>query len=599
MLDKEPRHAGLFFALLRHVSKRAFWYLTGGLLILVWQAYAPGLDGPFLYDDHANITSNDAVKVKVITPATLASAMESGRTGPLRRPISMASFAIDHARAGLNPGAFKRTNLLIHLFCGLMAAGLSFLLSTRVFWREASHAEHLGLALLVACLWMIHPLQLTNVLYVVQRMNSLCGLFTIAALICYCATRFHPDGRIVRPGAAGIIGTVALTLAAMLSKENGVLTFGYLATIEIAARYTLEPYRRSADRTLMAMIGLGGVTTIALLAAFHKPLLEAYANRPFTLGERLLTEPRVLLWYLKLMVMPDIHQMGLIHDDWTVSPSLVAPASTLAAIAVWLLAIALAWRTRFSMPLILFGLLWYLVGHSVESTFMPLLLVFEHRNYLPLFGICFAVLALLARKTRRLPKILKALPALAIVVALYGQTRERAHAWSDDAVWIQAEARNHPNSSAAQYLKGDLFAQFATYVPADQRHQVIATADSAFQRAWELNPTDISPLLARAYHWPKLGRPANEKDLRAVSVRLSEGPVPVPAQNAVLTYCKQVRDGAAPYLGPLHDEIFAALLNNRSRTVYIAERLKPCADAVAARPTQPADPEHPQSNAAP
>lgn len=582
--NKEPRTAGLFFILFRHLGRRSAWYAAAGLLILAWLAFAPGLDGPFLYDDHPNIASNESIKIDRITPATLAAAIESGRAGPLGRPISMASFAIDHARAGLNPSAFKRINLLIHLLCGLLVAGLSFLLTSRIFWRDAPARVHMSLALLVAAVWLTHPLQVTNVLYVVQRMNSLAGLFTLAALLCYVATRFTPDGRLAFPGPISLGAIALLTACAALSKENGVLVIAYVAAIELSARYALQsPARDTVDRFFLAIMGFGILLIAILLATFHERLLALYINRDFTLGERLLTQPRVLLWYLKLMVLPNITEMGLIHDYWVKSTGLLQPATTLAAMAFWLFAGALAWLLRFRAPLLLFGLLWFLLGHSLESTVWPLLLVFEHRNYLPLFGIVLVLCVLITQILYRQPALAKAIPAIIVIAVLYHQTRDRARIWSEDTVWIQAQAQNHPNSPAAQYLKGDLFAQFAGLVPPEHREKVIDTADQAFQHAWELRPEDISPLLARTYQWARLGLPVSEDDLRRAASQIERGHVPIPAQNAVLTFCEQIRDDALPGAGDLHKKVLTAMLGNPVLSRYIHDRLKTCEKEVSSQ----------------
>lgn len=547
------------------------------IMAVVWRAYSPGLMGPFLYDDFANVTSNLAIKIDELSLDSIIGAMESGRAGPLRRPISMASFALDHAYAGLDPTAFKRTNLLIHLLCGLLVASLSFLLTRRIFWREAPFNTHLSLALIVASVWLLHPLQLTNVLYVVQRMNSLAGLFTLGALVLYVAARFPLKGPPRPLGAAKVSAVIFLTLCAILSKENGVLVVTYIAAIELSARYALpSPTRDLADRTFLIITGIGTLTALALWATFHERLQASYFNRDFTLAERVLTQPRVLLWYIKLMVLPNITDMGLIHDYWTKSSSLMQPASTLAAILVWILAALLAWLMRFKAPLVLFSLLWFLGGHALESTVWPLLLVFEHRNYIPFFGIVFAICTLSARMLNNQPVPARVLPALLVIAALYNLTRDRAHIWSEDTIWIQTQARNHPESAGAQYLKGDLFAQFASYVSPEQREKVIKTADEAFQQAWELNPRDISPLLARTYHWQRLGLKANEDDLRHAAAQVERGHVPVPAQNAVLVFCQQIRDGDTLAADDLHKSIISATLRNPMVSEYIRERLRAC-----------------------
>jgi hypothetical protein len=560
--------------------------VTAGLLVLAWLAYVTGLDGPFLVDDFPNITTNDAIKIDELTLSNLAAAAESGRAGPVKRPLSMMSFAVDHAFAGLDAPSFKRTNLLIHTICGLLIARLAFLLVSRVFWRQAERPTHLCLALLVMGIWLIHPLQLTNVLYVVQRMNSLSGLFSLAAIVCYVSGRFRTDGVPAIPSVGRIAAVVAFTLAAVLSKENGLLVPLFLGAIELSARYSLAgtDTRHQTDRTLLIVLSTGGAIGAGLLVAFWDVINGSYVNRDFNLPERLLTEARALVWYLRLMAVPDITAMGLLHDDWTKSTSLIQPISTLLSILALLGLTAAAWLLRFRFPLLLFGVLWFLAGHAMESSVWPLLLVFEHRNYLPIFGVALPLAVFAARVLAPAPAIVSFAVAVLVLGGLYHQTRERAHVWSDDAVWIQTQVRNHPMSPSAHYFKGVLFAQFASYVPAVHREKVVGTAAQSFDEALRLNPRDISPVLAKEYHWSLLGLPVPDADLSAVPALLQEGNVSYPVQNAVLLHCRKIAEGSIPYRADLHDRIFESLLENPRLSNYIRERMSECAHAVRHEP---------------
>jgi hypothetical protein len=118
-------------------------------------------------------------------------------------------------------------------------------------------------------------------------------------------------------------------------------------------------------------------------------LWAGYDLRPFSLVERLMSEGRILWFYLGLMVAPRMAAFGLYHDDIAVSTGLFSPWTTLPAL-LGLAGLAwLAWRVRKSAPLAAFGIAWFLIGHSLESTVLPLELAHEHRNYLPLLGVCW------------------------------------------------------------------------------------------------------------------------------------------------------------------------------------------------------------------
>ncbi|TFG91410.1 MAG: tetratricopeptide repeat protein, partial [Syntrophobacterales bacterium] len=111
-------------------------------------------------------------------------------------------------------------------------------------------------------------------------------------------------------------------------------------------------------------------------------LLAGYTNRPFTLTERLLTEPRIIIFYITLLLYPISSRLTLIHDI-EISSSFLTPWSTLPAIAVILMLIALAVYIARKRPLISFCILFFFLNHVIESSFLPLELIYEHRNYIP------------------------------------------------------------------------------------------------------------------------------------------------------------------------------------------------------------------------
>ena len=85
-------------------------------------------------------------------------------------------------------------------------------------------------------------------------------------------------------------------------------------------------------------------------------------------------------------MLPNLAEMGLHHDDFVISKTLLSPWTTLPAIA-GLLALAVgALVLRKKHPLITFGIVFFFVAHALESTIIPLEIAFEHRNYLPSYN---------------------------------------------------------------------------------------------------------------------------------------------------------------------------------------------------------------------
>ena len=118
-------------------------------------------------------------------------------------------------------------------------------------------------------------------------------------------------------------------------------------------------------------MGLAAGLIYALLPA-GKWLWAGYELRSFTLLERLLTEARVLWFYLGLIVLPRFEAFGLYHDDISLSTGLLMPWTTLPALLGLAGLVGIAWHVRNRAPLLAFGIAWFLIGHSLESTVLPL-----------------------------------------------------------------------------------------------------------------------------------------------------------------------------------------------------------------------------------
>ena len=150
------------------------------LLALVTLVYWPGLGGGFDFDDFPNIVNNTALHVRFGDPcrAWLAAAFSSPASD-LQRPLAMLTFALNHALTGLDPYWMKATNLAIHLLNTLLVWIVArVLLAT--FGVDATRRGIL--ALWLAAFWSLASVNLLGVLFVVQRMESLCHTFVLAGL---------------------------------------------------------------------------------------------------------------------------------------------------------------------------------------------------------------------------------------------------------------------------------------------------------------------------------------------------------------------------------------------------------------------------------
>lgn len=465
------------------------------LLMLTLVAYQPGLLGDYVFDDMQNLLLNTRLDMESLDVTSLKSASLSAGPGIFKRPVSMLSFALNRYVTGIDPFYHKVVNLAIHLLTGVAL----LLLTRRIMqahrqWHEPElpPAADTWLPILVCGAWLLHPLNMTSVLYIVQRMTSLSALFTVCGLYCYVRGRQQQLA-----GSAGwawiLSGLLIFGSLAFLSKENGALLPLYMLVIELV----LFRFRNRSQGlysgiavffTLSLLIPALGV--LILLAGAPDVLLGGYTGRDFSLSERILTEMRVLVFYLKLLLAPSISDLGLYHDDIRLSRNLLDPATTLyslLALAGLLVAALLFIR---KLPLLSLGILWFFAGHVMESTILPLEIAHEHRNYLAGFGILLAVGASLAYLPghRVAPLIRTITPGLLITLLAY-TTWVRAGQWSDNITHATFEAMHHPQSPRAIYSAGRIHARLALV-------GVEASTDKAFaylQAASRLDSTGIMP----------------------------------------------------------------------------------------------------------
>ncbi len=509
------------------------------ILACIW-AYAPGLQGGYYFDDPANIVENNLLHIDSLQPAELWQAMWSGQASHLKRPVSMLTFAINYYYFGLDPGAMKIVNLLIHIF-----NGLALLYLIRIFIKNSAqkYQEPKLLAItslvVVAC-WLLHPINLTSVLYVVQRMTSLAALFTILSILCYSL------GRQAQLNSSGnwmliLIACPFFGLIALLCKENAVLIPYFILCIELFI-FKFCATSKSAQNTIKALVLLSVTIPIALLIAYFTinagTLAAWHAPRDFTMNERLLTEARVLVWYMQMIVAPNISSMGLLIDEFQLSTSLFQPLSTFLSILFITSLIGTAYVCRKTLPLLSLGISWFFAGHLLESTFIPLELVFEHRNYLPSVGIILAVVALLdfAFKFIQRFKMLRIILPAFWIIAFSFATHGRAEHWESPLSLALIDVENHPTSSRTNVMAGLVYTQAALNAKSENDKLAYAEqADKYFLTAIELDKTGFSSSIGRIVILYLLNKPIEIEYFDTLVDNLENGRVGPSTQSSLLS----------------------------------------------------------------
>lgn len=394
------------------------WLAVISLLAVGWLVYRPALGGTFLLDDHSNLAGLASV-------TELRSALHfvlSGDAGPLGRPLALASFLPQASAWGTDATPFIRANILIHLINGLLV----FLFSGQVARTLVSdRKDALILAVSTTAVWLLMPLLASSSLLIVQRMTTLSATFVLCGLTGYMAARRHVAEQ-PRVALAGMtLALVVCTLFALLTKENGVLLPTFVLVIEVVL---LRPPQSLSPVQWNTWRGLFLATPTLLIVAYlvsQAPYSDdLVARRGFTAADRLLGEARILWEYLFNAFYAPGAELGPFHESRRADAPLSDPL-TVAAVIAWILAFAAAVRWRQRYPVAAFAVLWFLAGHLLESTTVPLELYFEHRNYLPIIGPIFALCYLALQVPGRLRLISRvALAAYALINAgiLFGVT---------------------------------------------------------------------------------------------------------------------------------------------------------------------------------
>jgi tetratricopeptide (TPR) repeat protein len=461
-------------------------FLYGSLFLValistVW-IYWGGLNSIYLFDDSPNL--EDLADIDNIND--MAKFVTEGISSQMGRPVSLLTFALQAHNWPSNPWAFKYVNLMIHLLNGCLIFWLILSL-TRLM--KLPEKQCLLLSVLTASLWLLHPLQVSTVLYVIQRMTQLTVFFTLAGLLVYLKGRQQLGRGELKSGFFWVSLGVGLGgILATLSKENGILLVLYILVLEFTVLHTLQKPRYWR---LWSWIFLYfPLILLAFYFATHlSNLLQSYQIRDFTMGERLLTEARVLTDYLTKILFPRPQAFGLFQDDYRISRHLLNPPSTLIAVIFITTMFGAAIHLRRRYPVFSMGVLWFLAGHLLESSFIGLVIAFEHRNYLPSLGVLFASIYgilwvfdhLLTAYLRKIAMLFSALWLAFFLFVSWSQT----DLWGKPPLQAALWADEKPLSRYAQLHAAALFASRGDY----QRVQ------GYYQKMTKTFPQDTSPYL--------------------------------------------------------------------------------------------------------
>ncbi len=463
------------------------------ILFLVLAVYIYGINGSFQHDDMPNIVENTKLHIEELTLENMIIASMSSDSGLLKRPVSMATFAINHYFGGLNPHAFKATNVAIHAINAIAIYWLCLLLLNS-FGSDKYNINNHTLALIISVAWCLHPINLTSVLYVVQRMTSLATLFVILAIGCYLTARKKLIEGNYKKGFLYLSLVVIFGIIGVFSKENAALLFIYLLLLEVILhdkKATTEHYKKIVYVFFSIFLIAPLLFVIGHTIINPDWIFRGYNNTlSFNLTERLLTELRIVWMYISWILLPNNKNLGLFHDDIEISTSLFDSTlpifSGIGHLAVFIL-LGYLWRTK-NQKLFVLGCSLFYASHLMESTILSLMLTFEHRNYFGSFGLMLALFSVLFSVKKKYLKY-SALFSVCFILLLALQTSLRSLIWADSINYAFVNVTNHPSSAKAHYELGLQYSKTGTPVN-------LSKAKQEFIISSELNNEQAASLFA-------------------------------------------------------------------------------------------------------
>ena len=415
---------------------------------------------PWQFDDRPNITNNPSVHLYAFSIDHLSRLLAFSFSQTIRL-FSYFTFALNFYFGRLNVFGYHFINLLIHIMTGVFVFWFVLLTLGLPFQRERYRSIGFKVAFLTSLLFIAHPVQTQSVTYIVQRMSSMAAMFYLLSMILFIKGRLSTGRRqIFYYGGMGLSG-----LLSILSKENGLMLPIFIVLYEVCFFRGGERrfFQRSMIRVLLILAGLGLIGFILLGGRYIDVIREGYQYRDFTMSERGLTQLRVVLYYLTLLIFPYPSRLNLDYD-FPVSKSLFDPISTFFSLIVIILFIGIGvWKMK-KWPTLSFFIFWYFGNLVIESSIIPLEMVYEHRLYLPSIGPIFLFSLLLVRgwegwvrvEQRKKEAIFAGLLILT-VLPLSWATINRNSIWrSEFDLWADC-IKKSPNKGRPHYNLGNFY----------------------------------------------------------------------------------------------------------------------------------------------
>ena len=418
------------------------------ILILVGGAiYSNSLNAPFQLDDFKNIIDCDFIRITSLDSDNFKYFFNGLSDHKYHRALSRFTFAINYYFNGYDVKGYHIFNIAIHLLNALFL--LLFIRSTinihdRLSQKKNKYEHADEIAFLSALIWLVHPLHTQSVTYIVQRMNSLAAMFFLLSLLFYIhARRRQLSSLKTNRFTVGFsfLGCGISALLAVFSKQNAAVLPFFILLYEwfFFQDLSMKWFRQKMLPVILVVVLISiFIFDIYLI----DKLTSQFASHEFTLIQRLLTQLRVVVYYLSLMVYPNPNRLNLDYD-FPLSYSLIDPFGTMISLSAVLGLITVAILSAPKARLFSFCIMWFFGNLFIESSFIGLALIFEHRTYLPSMLVCLLFIALVFNYMKGIRFRVITISGIVLVLSLWSYQRNSI--WADQLTFWKDCIHKSPN----------------------------------------------------------------------------------------------------------------------------------------------------------
>jgi len=386
-------------SVLKNISILLLFIIVGFLI------YSNTYEVPFVFDDIHSIKNNTYIRINEITTDSLVNVFYKKKSS-LMRAIPKVTFALNYYFHQYSLKGYRIVNIIIHILSGII---LYFFIKTTlsISTLQSKYSNPDIIAFFSTIVWFVHPLHTQSVTYIVQRMTSMSAMFSVLSMLLYATGRIRQQqhisttfqnktvyGPIISVTSLYFLGAVVVWFMALFSKENAAVLPFFIFLYEWYFFQDLDQkWIKRNMKIIFAGVLLISVTAFIILGTSPLHRLKSIADfgrNEFTFMERILTQPRVVIHYITLLFYPHPSRLNLDYD-FPLSHSLIDPVTTLFSVFA---IIGLIWLAVYSAKqerLLSFCILWFFGNLVIESSVIPLAIIFEHRTYLPSMFICLFI----------------------------------------------------------------------------------------------------------------------------------------------------------------------------------------------------------------